>query len=1114
MTIKGKLIIILVVIGLILGLVAGFMIWSSLKNMEKVNIVNVAFSDLQAAAKLRLTINRQMKEAMDYFMSLEETNKKKFEKYGAEAEQALNEWIKTEKKSREVVSEKGNAHIVKTKDVEKTYNMVIEMVIKAFELAKIGDREEAFKLIEKKTEPWIDDVLFDSIDNIMSDEVKEVEEAYNELLLSIALMPWVMEENREQVEIAQRSIHDFLTFDSIYLNINRQMKEIMDYIIYGEEEQKKKGEEYRINAKMALKEWIKKANRGMLIGDDERKKFEIAMDTGEKYIEVLELIETVYELKKDNQTEEAFGFMEERVETIVEDVILPRITMAINDIRTKIADTNHKLLDMIFSAVVYGIVVITIISLFIFFLFLRLIREMIASLNKLKKGTEIIGMGRLDYRIDLKSRDEFGELASSFNRMTEDLQRTTVSQDYMDNIFRSMIDSLIVISPDGIIKSVNQATLNLSGYREDELIGRSIGIICEEKDMFKWMDYIIKESFIGNVEKVYISKDGKKIPIAFSASVMYNNNGEVSGIVCGAKDITERKMAENALREIEEEKKRINSQIFRNSNEGILITDPHANIIDVNSAFCRITGYTPEEVKGKKPGIMKSGRHDAEFYKNMWATLAETGEWQGEIWNRRKNGELYPKWLSISAVKDNKNRLTHYIGIFDDITKIKKTEEHIHWLAYHDVLTNLPNRTLFQDRLQQALNQSARNKLILAVMFFDINRFKNINDTLGHHAGDKLLTNVGKRLSDCIRKVDTAARIAGDEFTIILPDIINAHSASLVAQRIIDALSMPFTVDGHEIFITVSIGITIYPFDGEGIDVLVKNANTAMYHAKQQGKNNYLFYSGKMNINDLDVLTMETELRHGLERKEFLLYYQPRVDSKTKQIIGMEALIRWRHPELGMVSPGEFIPIAEETGLIIPIGEWVLHTACEQTRSWHIAGFPSLCISVNLSGLQFKQQNLIEMIDRVLKETGLDCNCLELEITESIIMEDAESTLMKLCELKNMGIHLSIDDFGTGYSSLTYLKRFPIDILKIDQSFVRDITSDPDDSMIVQTIITMAHSLKMKVIAEGVETAEQLSFLQSHQCDEIQGYYFSRPIAAEPFTQLLQEWKHSPLIKS
>ncbi len=482
--------------------------------------------------------------------------------------------------------------------------------------------------------------------------------------------------------------------------------------------------------------------------------------------------------------------------------------------------------------------------------------------------------------------------------------------------------------------------------------------------------------------------------------------------------------------------------------------------------------------------------------------ISDAGVWR----HRKRDGTIITVEITWNHIiyngKDAVLVLAH------DITQRKLAEERLTFLAHHDGLTDLPNRPLFMDRLNQALARVKWHQRLVAVLFLDLDHFKRINDSLGHDMGDLLLKAVAERLSSCVRAGDTVARIGGDEFTIVLADVAQAEDVPKVGQKIIDTISRPFSLMGQEFFITISMGISIFPNDGQDAQILVKNAYAAMYRAKEQGRNHYQYYSPAMNVRTLERLALESNLRHALARKELLLYYQPRVDLETGRITGVEALLRWQYPDLGLVSPSQFVPLAEETGLIIPIGEWVLRTACAQNKLWQSMGLSPVRVAVNLSARQFEQRNLVETIGRVIKETGLDPNYLELELTEGLIMKNPEITIATLRSLHEMGIQVSIDDFGTGYSSLSYLKRFPIHALKIDQSFVRDIIIDPDGTVIVTAIILLAHSLKLKVIAEGVETQDQLDFVRSLKCHEIQGYFFSKPLPSEEMTRLLTIGKH------
>lgn len=545
--------------------------------------------------------------------------------------------------------------------------------------------------------------------------------------------------------------------------------------------------------------------------------------------------------------------------------------------------------------------------------------------------------------------------------------------------------------------------------------------------------------------------------------------------------------------------------VFEASSDAIMITDARNLIIAVNAAFCEITGYREEEAIGQTPTILSSGKHDADFYRDMWQRLEETGRWSGEIWNRRKNGEIYVEWLTLNAVKNHRGETSHYVAIFADITEHKQAEEHVRHLAHYDALTDLPNRTLFSDRLGQALIKAQRNHGKAAVMFLDLDRFKVINDTLGHSIGDLLLQAVAARLTGCVREGDTVSRLGGDEFVILLPEIRDAEDTYVVAQKLLAAAALPFELRGHELHISASIGISFYPDDGASAEVLMRNADAAMYRAKEMGRNNYQFYHADMNARSFERLAMETSMRRALEQEQFELYYQPRYEMPGGGIVGVEALIRWHHPDLGLVLPVQFIPLAEETGLILPIGEWVLRTAATQGKAWQQAGLPPLFMAVNISARQFRQIDFAGKVGQILQDTGFDPRWLELELTETTLMSHAEENVVTLSKLKAMGIRIAIDDFGTGYSSLGYLKRLPVDILKIDCSFVGDMTVSLDDAAIVEAIIAMARSLGLHVVAEGVETVEQSKFLQARKCDEMQGCYFSKPLPVDQLLPILAD---------
>lgn len=546
-------------------------------------------------------------------------------------------------------------------------------------------------------------------------------------------------------------------------------------------------------------------------------------------------------------------------------------------------------------------------------------------------------------------------------------------------------------------------------------------------------------------------------------------------------------------------------QIIDNMLQAVMITDLDSKIIAVNSTFTRVTGYEAEEVIGQKASILQSRKHHRYFYQRMWDTILKTGSWSGDIQNKRKNGDIYTEMLTITTIKNGAGVPVQYMGVFTDISQKKQAEETIKHMAYYDSLTDLPNRALFRDRLKQAIAQAQRQNNILGVLFLDLDRVKVINDSLGHHIGDQLLKSVAERLKESVRECDTVARMGGDEFTILLPDILGIDSITRISKKILESLHPPFHFDGHQLFITASIGISVYPFDSKDAGTLMKNADTAMYKAKNLGRNNFQFFTPDMKDEAYEQLTLEHDLRRALEHEEFVVHYQPQINIASGKITGMEALVRWQHPELGLIYPKQFIPWAEESGLIVPLGKWVLQKACEQNKKWINAGFPPLRVSVNLSTKQFNEKGVVKSIAEILSLTGLAADYLEIEITESTVMEQMTTSFSVPHELKAMGIRLAIDDFGTGYSSLTYLKKLPVNTLKMDQSFVQDLTSDPNDAAIALAVINLGHGLDLRVLAEGVETEQQLDFLKKNKCDGIQGFLFSPPLSADEFTVLLEE---------
>ncbi|TFW31634.1 putative bifunctional diguanylate cyclase/phosphodiesterase, partial [Massilia horti] len=611
-------------------------------------------------------------------------------------------------------------------------------------------------------------------------------------------------------------------------------------------------------------------------------------------------------------------------------------------------------------------------------------------------------------------------------------------------------------------------------------------------------------------DAVPFSEEDERIAATLSAqlAVAYENLNLYQVVQRHAAQLqleaTARARADAALRE-SEHRLELARQVFDSTTESIMMTDAHANIVAVNPAFERITGYRENEVIGKNPRLLRSGRHDLAYFRKVWDSLLEHGQWRGEIWNRRKSGEIYPESLSISAIRDDMGGLTAYVSVSSDLSALKAAHHKLDFLSNHDSLTRLPNRSLLNDRLRQAIAAALEGGNLLAVLLFNVDRLARINDSLGHAAGDLLLRQVARRANALAGPTDTLARLSGDEFVLLLTRCTEIDDVIARARRLIDEIAQPVTIGGHDVVVTASVGISIFPRDGATPGDLLRGADVALAHAKEEGRNGLRFFKGEMNAHALRWLSLETHLRRAIARDELTLHYQPQVLHGDGRIVGIEALLRWHSPELGMVPPGDFIPLAEDAGLIHQIGEWVMRKACRQNKAWQDAGLLKVPISVNVSANQCSGGGLPALVREALDASGLEPRYLDIELTESVMMGDYAVAQAQLAELRSMGVSVSLDDFGTGYSSLGYLSRFSLDKLKIDQGFVRNITSDPRSAAIAQATIALAHGLSLGVVAEGVETFAERDYLAALGCAIMQGYLYSRPVPSDAMARLLAD---------
>jgi diguanylate cyclase (GGDEF)-like protein/PAS domain S-box-containing protein len=670
-------------------------------------------------------------------------------------------------------------------------------------------------------------------------------------------------------------------------------------------------------------------------------------------------------------------------------------------------------------------------------------------------------------------------------------------------ILDTVPEAMLVVDEHGRIVRANAHAYETFGYPPGALTG--LGVECLIPERFRTFHATLRAGFMESPhsramgqgrELVGLRRDNTEFPCELGLATMHHKKRGF--VVVSVMDITVRKRAEEELRI---------AAIAFESQSGMTVTDPHGVILRVNRAFTSLTGYTKEEVVGKTLAILRSGRHPPEFYRQMWATIGEKAYWQGQIWNRRKNGRIYAEWLTITAVTATDGQVTHYVGTFSDITENSEAEAQIHRLAYYDALTQLPNRRLLQDRLSQALAACGRSKQYGAVLFLDLDNFKTLNDTRGHDTGDQLLIEVTRRLRMAVRECDTVARLGGDEFIVLLEELSDqpdeaAKLAKQIGEKLGITIGLPCHIDGTDFHCTASIGIRLFHTQ-ETVEELLKHADLAMYQAKASGRNTLRFFDPAMQAKLDERSELESELRKALKHQQLQLYYQPQLDASGR-IVGAETLLRWRHPQRGMVAPDTFIPLAEDCGLILPIGQWVLETACTQLALWAATkSSRELVLAVNVSARQFRQADFVEQVKAVLHTSGADPHRLKLELTESLVLDNVADTIEKMQQLKAIGVSFSMDDFGTGYSSLAYLTQLPLDQLKIDRSFVLNLPDNINDGIIAKTIISMGRSLALDVIAEGVETEGQYEFLERYGCHAYQGYLYSQAVPLEGFEAYL-----------
>lgn len=723
-----------------------------------------------------------------------------------------------------------------------------------------------------------------------------------------------------------------------------------------------------------------------------------------------------------------------------------------------------------------------------------------------RRRDEIGDLGRHLQQVRAELARLFGELHEKNDALEADINvrmeieaKLRASRAKYRELFMSNLDGIFIVDLNGICLDANPAFLNMLGCDLQQLTGQPfrqfIPPAWQSQDQHMLNHHVLVHGNCGEYEVELRRLDGRVFPVSAKAVLMRDEDGRATGFWRIVRDLTERKAAAMQME--------LAAKVFHSTTEAIMVTDAEYGIVSVNPAFCEMTSYRAEEVVGHSAALLKDPALAVEKYLQVRDKFMAEGAWQGELSLSRRNGEVFSAWIQVNVIRDITGKVGNIVALLRDISDIKAAQERILHLARFDALTNLPNRAYFKELVDESIAMAERHHEYCGLLFVDLDHFKTVNDSLGHAVGDALLQDVAVRLSEARRAGDIVGRLGGDEFVMLLNGVEQTSDAANVAFRVLERLSRPFEVQGHELVVTPSVGVAIYPDDGTEYDVLIRNADAAMYFAKESGRNNFQFYAANMNAKAHQILAVESQLRRALERNEFVLHYQPQVEMTTGRVLGAEALIRWQHPERGLIGPGEFIPIAEERGLIGAIGNWVIKEACRQNRAWQDAGLPAIEVAVNLSALQFFQKDLLSYIRDVLHESKLEPQLLALEVTESIIMQDAESTVRNMAALKSMGLKLAIDDFGTGYSSLAYLKRFKADKLKIDRSFVADLPGDQDDCTIARAIINLARNLNLQVIAEGVEEVAQWNFLLGEGCDEVQGYLVSKPLPAHELAKRL-----------